>query len=132
MDDANLELAWKARVGRIRHQRTALHGASRVAVHNKVYREFLDRFAQRVRALKIGDGLDPETEIGPLVNETQLQTVMKYVEIGKGELARLVVGGHRAESGNLARGWFHEPRFLAMLIRRCASLKKKSLAPSLP
>jgi aldehyde dehydrogenase (NAD+) len=110
MDDANLELAVEGAVwGGFGTSGQRCTAASRVAVHNKVYREFLDRFAQRVRALKIGDGLDPETEIGPLVNETQLQTVMKYVEIGKSELARLVVGGHRAESGNLARGWFHEP-----------------------
>ncbi len=70
-------------------------------------------FGTSGQALKIGDGLDPETEIGPLVNETQLQTVMKYVEIGKNERARLIVGGHRAESDGLANGWFHEPTIFA-------------------
>jgi alpha-ketoglutaric semialdehyde dehydrogenase len=114
MDDANLELAIEGAVwGGFGTSGQRCTAASRVAVHKKVYREFLDRFAQRVRSLKIGDGLDPETEIGPLINETQLQTVMKYVEIGKSELARLVVGGHRAESGNLAKGWFHEPTIFA-------------------
>jgi aldehyde dehydrogenase (NAD+) len=48
-----------------------------------------------------------------VVNETQLLTVMKYVEIGKNEGARLVAGGHRAESGELANGWFHEPTIFA-------------------
>ncbi len=47
------------------------------------------------------------------MNETQLQTVMKYVEIGKNEGGRIVAGGHRAESGDLARGWFHEPTIFA-------------------
>jgi aldehyde dehydrogenase (NAD+) len=61
----------------------------------------------------LGDGLDPDTDVGPVVNETQLQTVMKYVEIGKSEGARLVAGGHRAESGDLGRGWFHEPTIFA-------------------
>jgi aldehyde dehydrogenase (NAD+) len=114
MDDANLDLAVEGAVwGGFGTSGQRCTAASRVAVHKKVYREFLDRFAQRVRALKIGDGLDPETEIGPLVNETQLQTVMKYVEIGKNEGTRLVVGGHRAVSGGLANGWFHEPTIFA-------------------
>src|SRR6202163_3115618 len=114
MDDANLELAVEGAVwGGFGTSGQRCTAASRVAVHAKVYREFLDRFAQRVRALKIGDGLDPETEIGPVIHETQLQTVMKYVEIGKNERAKLVVGGHRAVSGNLANGWFHEPTIFA-------------------
>jgi len=114
MDDANLDLAIEGAVwGGFGTSGQRCTAASRVAVHKKVYREFLDRFAQRVRALKIGDGLDAGTEIGPLVNETQLQTVMKYVEIGKEENAKLIVGGHRADSGKLAGGWFHEPTIFA-------------------
>jgi alpha-ketoglutaric semialdehyde dehydrogenase len=114
MDDANLELAVEGAVwggfGTTGQRCTA---ASRVAVHSKVYREFLNLFADRTRKLKLGDGLEPDTNVGPVVNETQLQTVMKYVEIGKNEGARLAVGGHRAESGELRRGWFHEPTIFA-------------------
>ena len=67
MDDANLDLAVEGAVwGGFGTSGQRCTAASRVAVHNKVYREFLDRFAQRVRSLKIGDGLDPETEIGPV------------------------------------------------------------------
>ena len=114
MEDANLELAVEGAVwggfGTTGQRCTA---ASRVAVHTKVYREFLNVFAERTRGLKLGDGLDPDTNVGPVVNETQLQTVMKYVEIGKNEGARLAVGGHRAQSGELARGFFHEPTIFA-------------------
>jgi len=114
MDDANLDLALEGAVwGGFGTSGQRCTAASRVAVHKKVYREFLDRFAQRVRALKIGDGLDPGTEVGPLVNESQLQTVIKYVEIGKEENAKLVVGGHRPDSGKLANGWFYEPTIFA-------------------
>src|SRR3979490_2832309 len=114
MDDANLDLAIEGAVwGGFGTSGQRCTAASRVAVHKKVYREFLDRFAQRGGALKIGDGLDAGTQIGPLVNETQLQTVMKYVEIGKEENAKLIVGGHRADSGKLAAGWFHEPTIFA-------------------
>jgi alpha-ketoglutaric semialdehyde dehydrogenase len=114
MDDANLDLAVEGAVwGGFGTSGQRCTAASRVAVHTKIYKEFLDRFAVRTKALKIGDGLDPDTEVGPVVNETQLQTVMKYVTIGKNEGARLVVGGHRAESGSLKRGWFHEPTIFA-------------------
>jgi acyl-CoA reductase-like NAD-dependent aldehyde dehydrogenase len=114
MDDANLELAVEGAVwGGFGTSGQRCTAASRVAVHKKVYKEFLDRFAQRVKALKVGDGLDPETQIGPVINETQLQTVMSYVEIGKKEGAKLVTGGHRAASGSLAKGWYHEPTIFA-------------------
>ena len=114
MDDANLELAVEGAVwGGFGTSGQRCTAASRVAVHNKVYKEFLERFADRVKALKVGDGLDPQTEMGPLINQTQLQTVMKYVEIGKAEGAKLVTGGHRAESDGLARGWYHEPTIFA-------------------
>jgi alpha-ketoglutaric semialdehyde dehydrogenase len=110
MDDANLELAVEGAVwGGFGTSGQRCTAASRVAVHAKVHKEFLERFAARVKALKIGDGLDPHTDVGPVVNETQLQTVMKYVEIGKNEGAKVVAGGHRAESDGLSGGWFHEP-----------------------
>ena len=110
MDDANLDLAVDGAVwggfGTTGQRCTA---ASRVAVHKKVYREFIDRFIAHAKDLKVGDGLDPATQMGPCVNEQQLKTVMSYVEIGKSEGAKLGTGGHRLETGLHARGWFHEP-----------------------
>jgi acyl-CoA reductase-like NAD-dependent aldehyde dehydrogenase len=78
-----------------------------------VYRSFLDRFVARARALRIGDGLDPATQMGPLVSEGQLRTVMKYVEIGQQEGATLACGGHRLTGGEHANGFFHEPTVFA-------------------
>jgi acyl-CoA reductase-like NAD-dependent aldehyde dehydrogenase len=110
MDDANLELAVEGAVwGGFGTSGQRCTAASRVAVHRKVYKEFLDRFTSRVKSLRVGDGLETTTEMGPVINETQLRTVLKYVEIGKDGGAKLVTGGHRAESGNLANGWFVEP-----------------------
>jgi aldehyde dehydrogenase (NAD+) len=110
MDDANLELAvdgciWGA-FGTTGQRCTA---TSRIAVHKKVYSEFVEKFVARAKALRVGDGLDPNSEMGPCVNESQLKTVMEYVEIGRNEGARLSAGGHRLESGAHARGWFHQP-----------------------
>ena len=111
MDDANLELAVDGAVwggfGTTGQRCTA---ASRVAVHEKVYEKFLAQFAARARALKVGNGyVDGSVDMGPCVNESQLRTVEKYVQIGRDEGATLVTGGRRLDQGALARGYFHEP-----------------------
>jgi len=110
LDDANLELAVDGCVwGGFGTSGQRCTATSRVAVHKKVYKEFVDRYAERVKALKVGNGLDPATEMGPCVSESQLKTVMEYVEIGKNEGARLAAGGQRLDKGAHAKGWFHEP-----------------------
>ncbi len=110
MDDANLELAvdgclW-AGFGTTGQRCTA---ASRVVVHEKVYKKFVTEFVARAKALKVGDGLLPETEMGPSNSEPQLNMVMKYVGIGKDEGATLTTGGQRLEKGAYGKGYFHEP-----------------------
>jgi len=110
MDDANLELAvdgclWGG-FGTTGQRCTA---ASRVVVHEKVYRQFVDAFVGRAKALVVGDGLDPKVDVGPSNSETQLQTVMRYVKIGQDEGATLALGGHRLERGAYGKGFFHEP-----------------------
>ena len=110
MDDADLELALEGCIwggfGTTGQRCTA---ASRVVVHRKVYKAFLDRFVERVRGLVVGDGLDEKTDMGPSNSESQLATVMKYVQIGKDEGATLACGGNRLTGGGWARGFFHEP-----------------------
>ena len=109
----DLKLIFKTRVSCPFLYSQRCTAASRVAVHRKVYPEFQKLFAERTKALKLGNGLDADTDVGPVVNETQLQTVMKYVEIGKKEGAKLLAGGNRADYGNLSHGWFHEPTIFA-------------------
>jgi len=82
-------------------------------VHEAVYAAFLDGFVARSKALRIGDGLDPATQMGPTVSEGQLKTVMEYVQIGIDAGAKLVCGGHRPTAGALASGYFHEPTIFA-------------------
>ena len=114
MDDANLDLAVDGCIwggfGTTGQRCTA---ASRVGVQKRIYREFMDRFTARAKALKVGDGLDPTTDMGPAISKKQLETVMQYVEIGKNEGAKLAAGGHRLEGGAYAKGWFHEPTIFA-------------------
>jgi aldehyde dehydrogenase (NAD+) len=110
MDDANLDLAVDGAVwggfGTTGQRCTA---ASRVAVHKSVYNEFVSRFVERVKKLRVGDGLDPDVDMGPCINEQQLKTVMDYVGIGQNEGAKLLTGGKRLDSGPHAKGWFHQP-----------------------
>lgn len=110
MDDAQLELAvdgclWGG-FGTSGQRCTA---ASRIVVHEKVYDAFVREFAARAASLRVGNGLDERVQVGPSVSESQLNTVMQYVEIGKQEGATLVAGGRRLDSGSHAHGWFHEP-----------------------
>ncbi len=110
MDDTNLELAVEGAVwGGFGTSGQRCTAASRVGVHKSVYKEFTERFVVRVKRLTVGDGLNPSIEMGPCINEQQLDTVMSYVEIGKIESATLLTGGHRLQTGAHAKGWFHEP-----------------------
>ena len=110
LDDADLELAvdgclWGG-FGTTGQRCTA---ASRVVVHEKVHDEFVRQFVARAKSLVVGDGLDEKVQVGPSNSESQLKTVMKYVEIGKKEGATLACGGNRLSSGAHAKGFFHEP-----------------------
>jgi acyl-CoA reductase-like NAD-dependent aldehyde dehydrogenase len=110
MDDANLELAlpgvlWGA-FGTTGQRCTA---ASRVVVHNKVYDRFLEQLVEASKALRLGDGLKKETDVGPLINEGAVGKVLDYIHVGQEEGAILNCGGDRARHGNLAEGYFVEP-----------------------
>jgi len=109
MADANLDLAaeaitWSA-YGTTGQRCTA---CSRVLVHEKVHDELARRVAERAKKLKVGDGLDPSTEMGPVVNAAQVATVEKYVAIGRGE-GQLAAGGSRLADGPHAKGHFFQP-----------------------
>jgi aldehyde dehydrogenase (NAD+) len=110
MEDANLDLAVDGAVwGGFGTSGQRCTAASRIAVHKSVYKEFVDRFVERTKSLKVGNGLDAATEMGPCINEQQLKTVMEYVEIGKNEGAKLLTGGNRLDTGAHSKGWFHAP-----------------------
>ena len=110
MEDANLDLAVDGAIwggfGTTGQRCTA---SSRIAVHKDVYREFVEKYVARARALKVGNGLDPSVQMGPLINESQLKTVEEYVEIGKDEGAKLLCGGERLTGGDYDFGCFYTP-----------------------
>ena len=85
----------------------------RLFVERKIYDEFVERVGAFGRGLKVGNGIDPETQIGPLVSEEQLKRVTSYLSVGKSEGARAVVGGDRLVQGDLAKGYFVPPTVFA-------------------
>ena len=114
MDDADVDLAvdgavWGA-FGTTGQRCTA---SSRLLVHQAVYGAFVSKLVDRVKALKVGNGLDEKMEVGPCVSEKQRETVAKYVEIGKQEGARLLCGGEKLTAGVLGKGWFFAPTVFA-------------------
>ncbi len=109
MDDARVDLAVEGAVwggfGTTGQRCTA---ASRVIVHEKVLKEFTEKFVAQAKALKVGNGLDPSVEMGPAVNESQIKSVLEYMEIGKKE-AKLLCGGGPLTKGDYAYGYFTQP-----------------------
>lgn len=84
-------------------------GGSRLLVEDSVYDEFTTRLAAAAARLRLGDPLDPKTEVGPIACRAQLGKVLEYIEIGKSEGARLLAGGVRDEAEATLRGLFVRP-----------------------
>jgi aldehyde dehydrogenase (NAD+) len=77
-------------------------------LHRAIHDRFVADLASRAEQLRLGDGREPGTEVGPLIHEDARKKVECYVEIGGRERAELVTGG-RAPGGRLAKGWFYRP-----------------------
>jgi len=107
MDDADLTLAANGVLwGGYETTGQRCTAASRVIVHEKVKDTFEQLVLKQVRKLRIGNGLDPNTVVGPLVNKAAQDKVSRYCEIGKSEGAKLLTGGKIPQTLN---GWFFEP-----------------------
>jgi aldehyde dehydrogenase (NAD+) len=110
MDDANLDLAVEGAIwGSFGTTGQRCTAASRIVVHKKVYQKFIEKFKKVASRLKVGDGLHEETDMGPVINESQFNKILKYIEIGKREGAKLVLGGKACQKGSCSNGYFVEP-----------------------
>jgi alpha-ketoglutaric semialdehyde dehydrogenase len=108
--DADLDLAVESTVqGAFGSTGQRCTATSRAVIVEHVADEFVDRLAARTASLVVGNGLNPATNVGPSVDERQLETVLSYVETGQHEGARLVRGGERMRDDGRDRGYFVEP-----------------------
>jgi alpha-ketoglutaric semialdehyde dehydrogenase len=110
MDDADLELAVEGVIfggfGTTGQRCTA---CSRVIAHKKIVKKFTAMLVARTKTLKLGDGLKAKIDVGPLINESQRTKVDNYVQIGKTEGAKLLIGGKHASGKDCKNGSFYQP-----------------------
>jgi alpha-ketoglutaric semialdehyde dehydrogenase len=110
LGDADLELAVESTIqGAFGSTGQRCTATSRAVVEHSIANEFVERLHARAASLVVGNGLDPTTNIGPSVDDKQLETVLEYVGIGKSEGAKLVRGGDRLADGSRERGYFVAP-----------------------
>ncbi len=133
-DDADLELATDTivRFGRFRNAGQSCTSVKRVYVFAAVYERFVDLLAAKTAALRVGDGLDPATDMGPLNNAQQREDVERFVADALARRATVVVGGRRLAEGPYARGYFFQPTVIADLPDDAALWREECFGPVLP
>ncbi|HEX7999357.1 MAG TPA: aldehyde dehydrogenase family protein [Pyrinomonadaceae bacterium] len=110
LEDADLDLAVESTAqGAFGSSGQRCTATSRAVVVNDVADEFVARIKRRAEGMRIGAGNDPQTEMGPSVDEGQFKTVLSYIDIGREDGAELICGGTRAEGDGLDRGYFVRP-----------------------
>jgi aldehyde dehydrogenase (NAD+) len=119
MDDADIDNAVEGSVwGAFGTSGQRCTASSRLVVHKKVYKEFVEKFVAKTKTLRVGNGLDPNVEVGPVINQQAFDKIMSYIEIGKNEdKATLACGGNALTSGDFAKGYFIEPTVFADVAR---------------
>ena len=104
---------------------------SRAIVEDSIYDRFLDAVVERTRKLEIGDGMVSGMDIGPCVDQAQLDTVLRYIEIGRREAGEPKTGGHRITDGYLAKGYFVEPTVFADVTPEMTIAREEIFGPVL-
>lgn len=132
MNDANLELALNGAVwGAFGTTGQRCTATSRLIIQSGVYDKFIEMIKEKAVSLKIGDGLKPDTEMGPLVHEASLKNVEKYCEIAKKEGGRLICGGERATGKDLDNGYFWKPTIFADVTDKMTLFNEEVFGPVL-
>ena len=109
-DDAKIDNAVAgALLGNFYSAGEVCSNGTRVFVHRNIKPAFVERLRQRAAAMRIGDPLDPDTQVGALISEEHMEKVLRFIARGKAEGARIVVGGQRVTTGDLANGFFVAP-----------------------
>ncbi|MGM7724801.1 alpha-ketoglutaric semialdehyde dehydrogenase GucD [Metabacillus sp. Hm71] len=108
--DADLDLAVEGTIsGGFRSTGQKCTATSRVFVHTEVYDLFKEKLLQKVKEIKIGNGMEDTSWMGPCASENQLNTVLSYIEKGKAEGARLIYGGERHTGNGCENGFYVQP-----------------------
>jgi len=129
LDDANIDKAVEGVIAsKFRNAGQTCVCANRIYVQRPVYDLFVERFAEKVSQMKVGDGLDETTEIGPLINEDGVQKVEKQVKDAKAKGAKIVTGGKRKGDSSL----FFEPTVLRDVNTTMEIMQEETFGPIAP
>src|SRR5471030_1748153 len=104
---------------------------SRAIVEDAIYTRFLEAVVERTRQLKVGNGMEPGIEIGPCVDQAQMETVLRYIEIGRKEAGEPKCGGRRLTGGAMDKGYFVEPTVFADVTERHTIAREEIFGPVL-
>jgi aldehyde dehydrogenase (NAD+) len=131
MEDADLDLAVDGAIwGGFGTSGQRCTAASRLLVHKKVVKEFSDILVAKVQALRLGDGLLPTTDVGPVINETQLKRVHSFTKVGLKEGAKLLCGGEIYKEGDCKMGCLYAPTLFADGNRKMKIAQEEIFGPT--
>jgi succinate-semialdehyde dehydrogenase/glutarate-semialdehyde dehydrogenase len=130
LDDADLEVASSGAVwGAFVNAGQACLSVERCYVQRSVYEQFVQACASKVQRLRVGNGMNPDTDIGPLISERQLRVVESHVEDARGRDARVLTGGHRLP--DLGAN-FYAPTVVADVTHEMRIMREETFGPILP
>jgi len=130
LKDADLELAVNGSLCSIfLNQGQMCTAMSRIFVEDDIYDVFVADFVQKAKRIKLGDGLDYETQMGPLISDIQRKNVIAYVEKAKKEGAKLLCGGKIPEDPKLKNGFFFEPAVLEGVLPQMSIFQEEVFGP---
>ncbi|MEA2432918.1 MAG: alpha-ketoglutaric semialdehyde dehydrogenase [Actinomycetota bacterium] len=110
MPDADLDLAVESAAwGAFATSGQRCTATSRLIVHDEIRSEFTDRLLDRVATMKVGNGLEPDVELAPVINEAQKNRVLEYISLGQQEGAKLLTGGEELKGPEYENGFFLAP-----------------------
>jgi betaine-aldehyde dehydrogenase len=131
-DDANMEAALPSAVWSIfRSAGQSCNAGSRLLVQDTIYGSFVKSYLSAVAAIRIGNGLDPSTEMGPVVSESQMNRILGYIRSGVDEGAKVSAGGGRLMAGDYAKGYFVQPTVFEGVERKMKVFQEEIFGPVL-
>lgn len=129
LDDANIDLAVEhAIISKFRNTGQTCVCANRIFVQEKVYDAFVEKFAERVRKLNVGDTFDKSVDIGPLINESGLEKVAHHVQEAVEKGAQVVTGGNRLAS----KGFYYAPTVIRDVDPSMEIMREETFGPVAP
>jgi betaine-aldehyde dehydrogenase len=131
-DDANMEVALPGAVWSIfRSAGQSCNAGSRLLVQDTIYESFMAAYKKAVAAIRIGNGLDPSTEMGPVISGSQLERVLGYIKSGVDDGAKLTAGGKRLVEGDYSKGFFVQPTIFEGVARGARIFQEEVFGPVL-